>query len=139
MVARLAVLRKTARKAPGGWWVLKRFFLSPSPAQIFERLTQSGVKLLVVAGATDARRLREGEQLRYRSLIRKDSFKMEVMPDLEHSLLERTGRDHVSGLIRAFLAQSANGARVNGLGEARDYSPDLTDVVSSSGSTPHTR
>ena len=57
VVARLAVLRKTARKAPGGWWVLKRFFLSPSPAQIFERLTQSGVKLLVVAGATDARRL----------------------------------------------------------------------------------
>jgi pimeloyl-ACP methyl ester carboxylesterase len=139
LVARLAVLRKTARKAPGGWWVLKRFFLSPSPAQIFERLTQSGVELLVVAGATDARRLREGEQLRYRSLIRKDSFKMEAMPDLEHSLLERTGRDHVSGLIRAFLAQSADGTRVNGPGEARDYSPALTDVVSSSGSTSHTR
>jgi hypothetical protein len=61
------------------------------------------------------------------------------MPDLEHSLLERTGRDHVSGLIRAFLAQSADGTRVNGPGEARDYSPALTDVVSSSGSTSHTR
>jgi hypothetical protein len=139
MVALLAPLRKTARKAPGGWWVLKRFFLSPSPAQLFERLTESGVEVLIVAGHTDAQRLREGEQRRYRSLIRKSSFQMEVMPDLEHSLLERTGRDHVSELIRAFLTQSlVNGATRNGHGEIGGCSSDPTDVMSSSGSTPRT-
>jgi pimeloyl-ACP methyl ester carboxylesterase len=140
LVDRLALLRKTARKAPGGWWVLKRFFVSPSPAQVFERLTQSGVEVLIVAGNSDAHRLREGEQRRYRSLIRKGSFELEVIPDLEHSLLERTGRVHVSEHIRAFLTQSlVDGATANGLGAIRGNTSDPKDVVSSSGSTPHTR
>ena len=137
LVALLAPLRKTARQAPGGWWVLKRFFLSPSPAQRFERLTDSGVEVLIVAGHTDGQRLREGEQRRYRSLIRKSSFELVVMPDLEHSLLERTGRDHVSGLIRAFLTRSVvEAANANGHGAIVGHSPDPDDAVTSSGSTP---
>lgn len=109
-VAKLGPLRDAARKTPLGWWVLKRLFVKVSPAQIFERLTQSGVGVLVVVGDAEERRLREGERRRYRSLIRKDSFTMEVYPDLEHTLLERTGRDHVSRLLHTFLVRSAGDA-----------------------------
>jgi len=105
MMAKLGPLKDAARKTPLGWWVLKRFFVKVSPAQIFERLTQSGVEVLVVAGEAEDHRLREGEQRRYRSLNRKDSFTMEVFPDLEHTLLERTGRDRVSRLMHTFLVR----------------------------------
>lgn len=137
MVALLAPMRKAARRAPGGWWVLKRFFVTPSPAQLFERLTESGVDVLVVVGSTDAHRLHEGERRRIRSLTRKRSFELEVMPDLEHSLLEQTGRDHVSGLIRAFLARGIVGEPIaHGPDQMDGFSSDPKDVVSSSGSTP---
>ena len=101
-MAKLAPLRDAARRSPVGWWVLKRFFVKVSPAQIFERLTQSGAQVLVVAGGTEDRRLREGQQRRFRSLTRQGSFSLEVFPDLEHSLLERSGRGLVFGSCTNF-------------------------------------
>lgn len=115
-MARLGPLKDAVRKTPVGWWVLKRFFVKVSPAQIFERLTQSGVDVLVVAGEIEDHRLREGEQRRFTSLQRKDSFRMVMYPDLEHTLLERTGRDRVSGLALDFLVRGVAGSETGATG-----------------------
>jgi hypothetical protein len=103
VMARLEPLRGAMRKAPGGWWILKRALVTVSPAQMFDRLTQIGVRVLVVAGNDESRKLREGEQGRYRALARKDSFRMETITNLEHTLLERTGRDRVSELLHSWV------------------------------------
>ena len=116
-MAKLAPLRDAARKSPVGWWVLKRFFVKVSPGQIFERLTQSGAQVLVVVGGTEHRRLREGEQRRFRSLARQGSFSLEVFPDLEHSLLERTGRERVFGIMHEFLVRGGAGGTAAAAGQ----------------------
>ena len=116
-MAKLAPLRDAARRSPVGWWVLKRFFVKVSPAQIFERLTQSGAQVLVVAGGTEDRRLREGQQRRFRSLTRQGSFSLEVFPDLEHSLLERSGRELVFGIMHEFLVRGVAGGTTTASGQ----------------------
>jgi hypothetical protein len=92
---RLAPFRDVMRKIPGRWWIMKRLLVTASPARTFDRLTKSGVRVLVVAGSDEARHLRQGERRRYRDLARRGSFHLETVPGLEHTLLERTGRDRV--------------------------------------------
>ena len=103
VMARLAPLRGAVRKLPGGWWILKRTLVTASPAVMFDHLTQSGVRVLVVAGSAESRRLRQGEEGRYRTLARNPSFRFETVPSLEHTLLERTGRDRVSQLLHSWV------------------------------------
>lgn len=70
---------------------------------MFDRLTQSGVRVLVVAGSEDADRLRRGEERHYDSLTRTGTFRLESIPNLEHTLLERTGREQVSQFLHAWV------------------------------------
>jgi hypothetical protein len=102
-MVRLARLKGVARKIPGARWILKRFLVTASPARMFERLVNSGVPILVVAGHEEARRLSQGEERRIRTLTRSGAFRMEVVPGLEHTLLERTGRDYVSEILHAWI------------------------------------
>jgi alpha-beta hydrolase superfamily lysophospholipase len=102
-MARLAPYRSTMRKLPGGWWIMKRLLVRASPSSMFERLTESGVRLLVVAASEDVLRLRRGEERRYEALTRTGYFNVESIPHLEHTLLERTGRDRVAELLRAWV------------------------------------
>jgi alpha-beta hydrolase superfamily lysophospholipase len=104
---RLAPLRTAMQRVPGSWWILKRLLVTASPTQTFDRLAQSGVDVLVVAGTAEAHQLRRGEQRRYRALARTGFFSMDIVPRLEHSLLERTGRDRVSALLHAHLTRAA--------------------------------
>jgi pimeloyl-ACP methyl ester carboxylesterase len=103
LMVRLAPLKGVARKIPGARWILKRFLVTASPARMFERLVKSGVPILVVAGQEEARRLSQGEDRRIRTLTRSGAFRMEVVPGLEHTLLERTGRDRVSDILHAWI------------------------------------
>ena len=105
-MARLAPLRGAVSKIPGAWWILKRHLVTASPASMFDRLTQSGVGVLVVTASDDAQRLRRGEQRRYDALTRTGLFRLEGIPNLEHTLLERTGRHRVSELLRSWVASS---------------------------------
>ncbi len=106
VMARLAPLRGTVSKIPGAWWILKRHLVTASPASMFDRLTQSGVGVLVVTGSEDAQRLRRGEQRRYDALTRTGLFRLEGIPNLEHTLLERTGRDRVSDILHAWVVST---------------------------------
>jgi hypothetical protein len=108
VMARLAPLRGTVSKIPGAWWVLKRHMVTASPASMFDRLTQSGVGVLVVTGSDDAQQLRRGEQRRYDALTRTGRFRLEGIPNLEHTLLERTGRDRVSELLYAWVVSTGS-------------------------------
>lgn len=100
---RLAPLQGAARKVPGHSWILKRFLVTASPGRLFDRLTHLGSQVLVVAGGEEAHTLCEGERRRYRRLTRSGSFSLETIPFLEHTLLERTGRDRVSELLHTWV------------------------------------
>ncbi len=103
-MTRLARLRGATRWIPnGGWWIVNRCFLRSSPALTLERLTQSGVDVLVVVGSEEARGLYRGDQRRIRALIGKGRLSIETVPNLDHSLLERTGRERVSELLSAYV------------------------------------
>ena len=82
---------------------MKRLLVRASPSSMFERLTQSGVRLLLVAAREDVLRLRRGEERRHEALTRTGYFNVESIPHLEHTLLERTGRDRVAELLRAWV------------------------------------
>ena len=100
----LAPFRDITRKIPNvGWWVVNRWFVTASPGKTLERVTQAGVDVLVVAGVPEAHRIRRGEHRRIRALVRRGGFRMEVVPNLEHSLLERTGRTRVGEILQGYI------------------------------------
>ncbi len=107
-MARFTGARPATHRIPNfGWWIVNRWFMTASPVRTMERLGQSGVDVLIVAGTDEARRLSRGEQRRFRALVRKGHLRMEVLPDLEHSLLQRTSRDRVAALLDAYVARRA--------------------------------
>ncbi len=118
-MTRLEPFRDATRWIPDfGWWIVNRWFLTSSPARILERMTQSGVDVLVVAGSEEARRVYRGDHRRLRAMIRTGRLSIETVPNLEHTLLERTGRDRVSELLGAFvLRRVADVAEPTHLGE----------------------
>ena len=101
---RLARLQGATRRIPNaGWWVVNRWFLRSSPARTMERLTESGVDVLVVLGDEEARGLYRGDHRRIRSLIRDGGLTVETVPGLDHSLFVRTSRERVSGLLSTYV------------------------------------
>jgi alpha-beta hydrolase superfamily lysophospholipase len=109
VLERLAPARDAALRVPGSWWVMKRWFVTSSPARTFDRLVRSGVDVQLIAGTGEARKLCRGEEGRYRSLGRTRRFSMEVLPHLEHTLMERTGRERVTALLHAHVARRVPG------------------------------
>ena len=106
VMARFARTRPATHRIPNfGWWIVNRWFMSASPGRTLERLGRSDVDVLIVAGTDEARRLRRGEQRRFRALVRKGRLRMEVLPDLDHSLLNRSSRDRVGALLDAYVAR----------------------------------
>ncbi len=105
-MTRVARLRGATQWIPnGGWWIVNRWFLRSSPARTLERLTKSGVDVLVVVGSEESRGLYRGDHRRIRALIGQGRLCVETVPNLEHSLLERTGRDRVSELLSDYVVR----------------------------------
>jgi alpha-beta hydrolase superfamily lysophospholipase len=110
-MARLGRLRSETHRIPNfGWWIVNRWFMTASPVRTLERLAQSDVDVLIVAGTDEAVRLCRGEHHRFRALVRKGYLRMEVLTDLDHSLLKRSSRDRVSALLTAYVTHRAAGA-----------------------------
>ena len=106
VMLRLAALRTAGMSMPdGGWWIVKRLFMMTSPARTVERLVASDVDVLIVAGSEEARLLCRGEERRFRALVGKGRLRMETVPNLEHTLFERTGRERVSEMLHAHLVR----------------------------------
>ena len=105
LLRRVGRFRGTARRIPNwGWWIAKRWFMSGSPVRTLEKLAQSGVPVVIVAGTGEAGRVAQGEHRRLRALASSGGVHMEVVSYLEHSLLERASRDRVAEVMTEYVA-----------------------------------
>ena len=116
-MALVAPYKRLTRWIPTpGWWMVKRWLMTGTMVRTLEHLAQTGVDVLVVAGPIEARRVYRGEQHRLHALIAKGGVHMEIVPDLDHSLLERTSHDRMAELFGAYVARRA--ADLSGPGAA---------------------
>ena len=103
-MVRLAPLRKLTQRLPGSSrWFVKRLLMTASPARTLEQLDQAGIDVLVVTGEREDRLMRRGEERRFRALERKGRVKITTIPNLEHTLFERTGRDQAAEYVHAYV------------------------------------
>jgi hypothetical protein len=86
-----------------GWWVAKRWFMKGSPVRTLEELAQSGADVLLVTGRNEAERVPKGEHRRLRSLVSAGGVRREIVPYLEHSLLDRASRDQAAEILTAYV------------------------------------
>jgi alpha-beta hydrolase superfamily lysophospholipase len=115
-IMQMGIVRPLVRHMPEEmWWIVNRVVVKTIPARTFERVTGLGVHLLIVAGAAEARLLRRGEHRTIRSLTESGRFRMDTIPFLEHSLLERTGREHVGHILSAYLVERFGEERIDGV------------------------
>jgi pimeloyl-ACP methyl ester carboxylesterase len=99
-IVRVGLTRHALRRMPqGAWWVMNRIIVKAIPAKTIECVTALGVDVFVVAGLYETRRLLRGEQRTIRSLLTSGRLRIETIPRLEHSLFERTGREHVADVV----------------------------------------
>jgi pimeloyl-ACP methyl ester carboxylesterase len=103
-IARLGLMRHAVRHMPeGGWWMVNRIIVRAIPAKTIECVTALGVDIFVVVGSYETRLLQRGEQRTIRSLVTSGRLRIETIPGLEHSLFERTGREHVADIVFDYL------------------------------------
>ena len=88
------------QRLPGAvWWLLNRVAFASSPARSLVKVVDVGANVLVIAGSDEADQLTRGEALTMRKLRRARTFRMDVIPDLEHTLFERHSRDKTVGVL----------------------------------------
>jgi hypothetical protein len=104
LLVRFKRLRGATRWIPNwGWWVAKRWFMKGSPVRTLEQLAQSGVDVLLVTSRHDAESFPKGEHRRLRSLVSAGGVRREIIPYLEHSLLDRASRDQVAEIFTGYV------------------------------------
>jgi hypothetical protein len=86
-----------------GWWMAKRWFMKGSPVRTLEQLAQSGADVLLVTGRNEAERVAKGEHRRLRSLVSAGGVRREIVPYLEHSLLDRASRDQAAEILSGYV------------------------------------
>ena len=104
LMVRLAPLRRVTQRLPGSTrWFVKRLLMTATPARTLGQLDQAGIDVLVVTGEREDGLMRRGEERKFRALLRKGRVKIESIANLEHTLLERTGRDQAAEKIHAYV------------------------------------
>jgi hypothetical protein len=112
LLARFKRLRGATRWVPNwGWWMAKRWFMKGSPVRTLEHLEQSGVDVLLVTGRNEAGRVAKGEHRRLRSLVSAGGVHRQLVPHLEHSLLDRASRDQAAEILTAYVVGLGKPAR----------------------------
>ena len=90
-----------------GWWIVKRWLMKGTPVETLEHLVQSGADVLLVLGSGESRRIYRGEQRRLAALAARGGVRLETVPHLDHSLLERYSHDRVAELFGLYVASRA--------------------------------
>ena len=107
-MASLARYRSMVRWVPTpGWWIVKRWMMKGTPVETLEHLVQSGTDVLLVLGTGESRKVYRGELRRLGALVSRGGVRMETVPHLDHSLLERFSHDRVAELLGAYVASRA--------------------------------
>jgi hypothetical protein len=105
----LARYRSMVRWVPTpGWWAMKRWLMKETPVDALEHLVESGTNVLLVLGSGESRRIYRGEQRRLAALVSQGGVRLETVPHLDHSLLERLSHDRVAELFGAYVASQAD-------------------------------
>jgi pimeloyl-ACP methyl ester carboxylesterase len=82
------------------WRMINRLAVEATPARSLSKVLDGGVEdVFVIAGDYEARLLTRGEDRTLRRLRETGRFRMEIIPDLEHSLFERHGRELATRLL----------------------------------------
>jgi alpha-beta hydrolase superfamily lysophospholipase len=81
------------------WWFINQLSLEPPPAHTISKAVDAGASVYVIAGNEEAKLLMRGEARVVRRMRRTGRFRVDIVPDLEHSLFERYGREQTSGLL----------------------------------------
>jgi dienelactone hydrolase len=114
-MTQLGPLRRASSQLPNsGWWVVKRLLMTKSAGRTLEQLARAGIDALLVADEGEAQKLSRGEGGRFRNLEATGRLRMETIPNLEHSLFERTGRERVAELLDAYVVNLLGGRSNNG-------------------------
>jgi hypothetical protein len=86
-------LASIVQRLPGAaWWIINRIALESPPTNTLSRVIDTGVNVFMIAGKNEAIQLSRGERWAVRRLRRTGRFRLEVVPDLEHTLFEQHGR-----------------------------------------------
>jgi alpha-beta hydrolase superfamily lysophospholipase len=91
------------RLPEGAWWFVNRVALGTPPARKLSEVIEAGVNVFVIVGTEEAMWLTRGEGPTMRRLSRSERFRLKVIPDLEHSLFERHGRELAAGLVTDYV------------------------------------
>jgi alpha-beta hydrolase superfamily lysophospholipase len=104
LMVRLAPLRRVTQRLPGSTrGIMKRLLMTATPARTLRQLDEAGVDVLVVTGEREDGLMRRGEERKFRALLRRGRVHIETIPNLEHTLFERTGRDRAAELAHAYV------------------------------------
>jgi alpha-beta hydrolase superfamily lysophospholipase len=97
-------LRPLIERLPDpAWWVINKLSLEPPPAHTISKAVDGGANLYVIAGNEEAKLMMRGEARMVRRMRRTGRFRVDIVPDLEHSLFERYGREETSALLTRYV------------------------------------
>jgi hypothetical protein len=91
------------RLPDGAWWFINRAALGTPPSRKLSKVIDSGVNVYVIVGDEEAMWLSRGEGPTMRRLSRSPRFRMETIPELDHSLFDRHGRELAAGLVTEYV------------------------------------
>jgi alpha-beta hydrolase superfamily lysophospholipase len=92
------------------WWVVNRAASKTRPVLAFKRLVDRGVDTFVVCGSSEGTMITRGERAMVRRLHEDQRFRMEVLPEIDHSLFTKAARDHVLPLMKEHVTRRYAGA-----------------------------
>lgn len=99
-----SLLARTEAHIPDqAWWLLHRLGVVASPAAVLRRLVAAGTTSLLVCGPMEIRPFRDRAALDLRALQRSPAFRLEVLDDLDHSLLRSAPRQRALSLLHEHL------------------------------------
>jgi hypothetical protein len=89
-----------AERLPSSFWgIINRVAAEDPPVKRLVEVVDAGATVLVIAGTKEARWLIGGAGRTVRKLARSGRFRMEVIPDLEHTLFERRTREIAAAML----------------------------------------
>jgi len=91
------------RLPDAAWWMINRLAVENPPSRVLGRLVERGVDTFVVCGEPEARLVRRGEEAALRRLARTGSFRLEVVPGIDHELFGRAARERVMPIVERHL------------------------------------
>jgi alpha-beta hydrolase superfamily lysophospholipase len=97
-------LASLARRLPAfAWWIINRTALGPPPPAVLVKVVDAGVDIFVIVGKSEAHMLQRGERWMMRKLSRSERFRIDVVPELEHSLFDRSSSEYAAKLLGDYI------------------------------------